>query len=89
MNHSKNKIKCKQCVLLKKELNDLVRRHIELEDYRTDNIIDWIRNGSKPAVLSFTAGNERQIAYAIEDLWIGKSDRLRVKRPKKFIKKKS
>lgn len=37
----------------------------------SERVIDWIRNGTKPAVTSFTEGAERQIAYAVED------DRLR------------
>lgn len=49
-----------------------IERATRLAD--SERVIDWIRNGTKPAVTSFTEGAERQIAYAVED------DRLRPSR---------
>lgn len=59
------------------ENQSLREENIRLRTERTtrlaysERVIDWIRNGTKPAVTSFTEGAERQIAYVVED------DRLR------------
>lgn len=37
------------------------------ESASAERVIQWIRTGAKSAVLSFTEGPERQIAYAVED----------------------
>lgn len=48
---------------------DLLRLRVEratnLAD--ADRVVEWIRYGTKGAVISFTEGAERQIAYAVED----------------------
>lgn len=54
---------CACCKLWKKRM-----REMEIENYRKRKLIEWILYGEKPAVLSFTAGPERQIAYAVEQL---------------------
>jgi hypothetical protein len=46
--------------------NDTIDR-LKLEDWRAEQVIKWIKTGEKPAVLSFTSGNERFICYAVED----------------------
>jgi len=41
---------------------------LKVEDFRAERMIAWIKAWpKKDAILGFTAGNERNIAYAIED----------------------
>lgn len=49
------------------EIHELYKRYARLAD--SERVIDWIRNGTKPAVLSFTSGPERSICYVVESLW--------------------
>ena len=42
---------------------------VDREDAVCDRLVAWIRNPNrKPAVLAFTAGGLRQVAYAVEDV---------------------
>jgi hypothetical protein len=49
-------------------MNVDLKERFQIEDFRANQLIKWIESGEKPAVLSFTAGNERKIAYAVEQL---------------------